>query len=61
MENKTSIIISHRISSAKLADRIIVLEDGKIAQQGAHSVLITQEGLYKDLYERQLQGEDISE
>ncbi len=61
MENKTSIIISHRISSAKLADRIIVLEDGKIAQQGAHSILIAQEGLYKDLYERQLQGEETAE
>ena len=61
MQNKTSIIISHRISSAKLADRIIVLEDGKIAQQGAHSVLIAQEGLYKDLYERQLQGEETNE
>ena len=61
MENKTSIIISHRISSAKLADRIIILEDGKIAQQGAHSILIAQEGLYKELYERQLQGEETGE
>ena len=61
MQNKTSIIISHRISSAKLADRIIILEDGKIAQQGTHSALIAQEGLYKDLYERQLQGEETAE
>ncbi|MDX2303755.1 MAG: ABC transporter ATP-binding protein [Microscillaceae bacterium] len=58
MENRTSLIISHRVSSVKLADKIIVLDDGKIVQQGTHDTLITQEGMYKELYEKQLQSED---
>lgn len=58
MKNRTSIIISHRVSSVKLADRILVLEDGEIVQHGTHDELISQEGLYKALYERQLQSEE---
>ncbi|GAA4423205.1 ABC transporter ATP-binding protein [Pontibacter saemangeumensis] len=58
MHNRTSIIISHRVSSVKLADRILVMEDGEIVQHGTHEELISQEGLYKVLYERQLQSED---
>ncbi|MDX5482864.1 MAG: ATP-binding cassette domain-containing protein, partial [Hymenobacteraceae bacterium] len=57
MANRTSIIISHRVSSVKLADRILVLEDGEIIQHGTHEELISEEGLYKVLYERQLQSE----
>ncbi|MBU3013001.1 ABC transporter ATP-binding protein/permease [Polaribacter vadi] len=53
-KNKTTFIISHRVSSAKNADKIIVLDDGKIIQQGTHNQLITQEGYYKHLYEQQL-------
>ncbi|TXK52897.1 ABC transporter ATP-binding protein [Pontibacter qinzhouensis] len=59
MANRTSIIISHRVSSVKLADRILVLEDGVIVQHGTHEVLIQEQGLYKELYERQLQTEDM--
>lgn len=53
-ENKTTIIVSHRISSAKNANKIIVLEDGKIIQQGTHNQLVNSEGYYKELYAKQL-------
>ena len=53
-KSKTTFIISHRVSSAKNADKIIVLDDGKITQQGTHNQLINTEGYYKDLYEQQL-------
>ena len=53
-KNKTTIIVSHRISSAKNADTIIVLNDGVIAQQGTHDALISVEGYYKELYQKQL-------
>ena len=52
--DKTTIIISHRVSSAKNADKIIILDDGKIIQQGVHNQLIETEGYYKELYEQQL-------
>lgn len=52
--NKTTFIISHRVSSAKNADKIIVLNEGEIIQQGVHNQLIKEDGFYKDLYEQQL-------
>lgn len=51
---KTTIIVSHRISSAKNADKIIVLDDGKIIQEGTHEDLVNTEGYYKELYLKQL-------
>ena len=53
-KEKTTIIVSHRISSAKNADNIIVLNDGVITQQGTHDTLISVEGYYKELYQKQL-------
>jgi len=53
-KNKTTFIISHRVSSAKNADKIIILENGEIIQQGSHNQLINLEGYYKELYEQQL-------
>ncbi|WP_282121861.1 ABC transporter ATP-binding protein [Algibacter mikhailovii] len=53
-KGRTSIIVSHRVSSAKNADKIIVLEDGEIVQEGTHEKLITIDGYYKDLYLKQL-------
>lgn len=53
-KNKTTIIVSHRVSSAKNADKILVLEDGKIIQQGNHQTLSAQDGYYKKLYLEQL-------
>lgn len=58
-KNKTTFIISHRVSSAKNADKIIVLDNGKITQQGTHNQLLTETGYYKDLYEQQLLEKEI--
>ncbi|WP_139925010.1 ABC transporter ATP-binding protein [Hymenobacter sp. DG01] len=59
MHNRTSLIISHRVSSVKLADEILVLDDGQIVQHGTHEDLMRDEqGLYRALYERQLQSEE---
>ena len=54
-KGKTTIIVSHRISSAKNADNILVLKDGVIIQQGPHEELSINEGYYKELYQNQLQ------
>ncbi len=56
MEGRTSIIIAHRLSTIMQADRIIVLEKGKIVQQGTHSQLIAREGTYKKLWGLQKGG-----
>ena len=61
MDGKTSIIISHRVSSAKLADHIIVLDEGHIIEQGNHDSLIDKSGVYKELYEKQLKSDEIVE
>ncbi len=53
-KGKTTILVSHRVSAAMNADKIIVLEDGKIVQQGTHSQLIEKDGYYKELYAKQL-------
>ncbi|MBT4680263.1 MAG: ABC transporter ATP-binding protein [Flavobacterium sp.] len=53
-KNKTTFIISHRVSSVKNADKIIILDGGEIIQQGSHNQLINQKGYYKELYEQQL-------
>jgi len=53
-KNKTTFIISHRVSSAKNADKIIILDEGEIIQQGPHNQLINEKGHYKELYEQQL-------
>lgn len=52
--DKTTIIVSHRVSTAKNADRIVVLENGEIIQEGSHKDLIEVDGYYKDLYAKQL-------
>ncbi len=58
MKDRTSIIISHRVSSAKLADEIILLDEGEIKESGNHEALIAKNGIYKELYEKQLKSEE---
>lgn len=60
MENRTTFIIAHRVSSVKEADLILVLKDGEIAAQGTHDELIARDGFYKNIYELQLlPGEEV--
>jgi len=58
-QNKTTFIVSHRVSAARNADKIIVLEDGKIIQKGTHNELINTDGYYKELYEKQLSEKEL--
>lgn len=58
MHGKTSIIIAHRISTIKNADKIIVLEGGAIIEQGTHESLLTQKGVYAEMYDNQLLEEE---
>ena len=51
--DKTTLIVSHRISSIKNADKIIVLENGKIIEQGNHANLVNKQGYYRDIHEKQ--------
>lgn len=61
MKGKTSVIISHRVSSVKNADKIIVLDKGTIIERGSHDELIAANGYYADLYEQQLLEEQTEE
>ena len=58
-KDKTTIIVSHRVSSAKNADRIIILDEGKILEQGSHNQLINLEGYYAALYTKQLSEKEL--
>ena len=61
MKQRTSIIVSHRISAVKDADEIIVLDEGRIIERGSHASLISLGGYYHDLYSRQLLADEIEE
>ena len=58
-KDKTTIIVSHRVSSAKNADKIIIMDNGQIIQQGSHNQLINQEGYYSALYLKQLSEKEM--
>ncbi|WP_396158629.1 ABC transporter ATP-binding protein [Flavobacterium sp.] len=59
-KEKTTIIVSHRVSSAKNADKIIIIEEGEIIQEGSHNQLINQEGYYAELYMKQLSEKELN-
>ncbi|MFC0605527.1 ABC transporter ATP-binding protein [Winogradskyella pulchriflava] len=58
-KDKTTVIVSHRVSSAKNADQIIILDDGKVIQSGNHESLINTDGYYKELYTKQLSEKEM--
>jgi ATP-binding cassette subfamily B protein len=58
MKNRTTIIISHRVSSAKLADKILVLDDGRVVEEGTNESLLAHNGVYKTLYDKQMQADE---
>ena len=57
LKNRTSIIIAHRLSTVRKADKIVVIQEGRIAETGSHQELIRRGGLYKRLYEMQFKDE----
>jgi ATP-binding cassette subfamily B protein len=59
MRGRTTILISHRVSTVRQADRIVVIEAGRIAEQGSHAELIALGGYYADLYQKQLLEEEL--
>ena len=59
MAGRTSIIITHRVSSAKLADKVVVLDDGIIIEQGTYEELYQADGAFRELYEKQVAGEEL--
>lgn len=59
MKGRTSILISHRISTVKHADRIVVLDEGRIVEEGTHDDLVGRSGIYAELHRKQLLEEEI--
>ena len=59
MRGRTTILISHRVSTVQNADRIFVLEHGEIVEQGSHAELVANSGYYADLYQKQLLEEEL--
>ncbi|MGH7451000.1 MAG: ABC transporter ATP-binding protein, partial [bacterium] len=60
MRERTSLIISHRVSTVKDADLIVVLKDGQIAEKGSHELLLQKDGLYAELYRQQQLEEEFA-
>src|SRR5690606_22279414 len=57
---RTTLIIAHRLSTVQRADRLIVVDQGRIVEEGAHAELLAQGGLYARLYQRQFRENDVA-
>ena len=60
MNQRTSLIVSHRVSTVRDADQILVLVEGRIAERGSHNELVRRGGFYADLYRKQLLEEELA-
>jgi len=60
MRKRTTILISHRVSTVKEADQIIVVRDGRIIERGTHDSLLAHNGYYADLHQKQLLEEELA-
>jgi ATP-binding cassette subfamily B multidrug efflux pump len=60
MRERTSIIVSHRISTVRRADMIFVLDNGRIVERGTHDELVAREGLYAEMHKKQLLEEELA-
>jgi len=61
LQDRTSIVIAHRLSTVRNADMIVALQDGRIVEKGTHAELLTHDGLYKKLYDMQFKYEPDEE
>ncbi len=61
MKNRTTLLVSHRVSTVQRADEIVVLEEGTVAERGTHEELLRLGGLYAELYRKQLLEDELSE
>jgi ATP-binding cassette subfamily B protein len=60
LRQRTTVLISHRVSTVQHADQIAVLRDGRIVERGTHSELLARGGYYADLYHKQLLEEELA-
>ena len=60
MRNRTSILVAHRVSTVRHADVIVVLQDGRIIEQGSHEALVRRDGIYAELHRQQLLQEELA-
>ena len=61
MKNKTTLFVSHRIATVKSCDQIIVLDEGRIIENGNHETLLANDGFYRHLFESQLMEDEIKD